>query len=336
MNIQKRLARKVIFPFITGLGIEKMLRSGASGSTVNLMFHGVSSSDSSSFSPRHIQASQFERLLRYLKKEFLIIGLSEAFEMYRTGVRPEKKSITISFDDGYRNNLTIALPLLSRYGIKTTFFISGICTESMEVRVLWADIIACLKKFHGTEAIQLGGNKFVNFLEEPTGNHLERYIKTMNPKDRTANLESLISRFDLNNELSALPSEWWELMDKSDIQELAASPIVEIGSHGFNHYNLGDIDRSEAYSDMERSKIKLEEAISKKVDSIAFPDGSYSPETKDDAEKIGYNKQLAVRYKFTQDNADPRILNRYGVSSTTTFDSIVFFINKSFKSFGYN
>lgn len=336
MNIQKRLARKVIFPFITGLGMEKILRSGATGSTINLMFHGVSSNDSSSFSPRHIQANQFERLLRYLKKEFLIISLSEAFEMNRSGSRPEKKCITISFDDGYRNNLTNALPLLSQYGVKTTFFISGICTEPMETRVLWADIIACLKKFHWHEVIHFGEKVFVNFLEEPTGIHLENYIKTMNPAGRTANLETLVSKFDLNNKIRSIPAEWWQIMDKAELKELSISPLVEIASHGYNHYNLGDIERTEAYADMQKSKVLLEGAVEKEIDMIAYPDGSYTPETKDDAAQIGFVNQLAVKYRYPEDRIDQRILNRYGVSATTTYHSNVFFINKAFKSMGYN
>jgi peptidoglycan/xylan/chitin deacetylase (PgdA/CDA1 family) len=336
MNIQKRLARKVIFPVITSLGLEKTLRNSAKNSTVNLMFHGVSKGDSSSFSPRHIEASQFERILQYLKKEFTIISLSEAFEIYRTGKRPEKKCVTVSFDDGYRNNLSNALPLLSKHGIKTTFFISGVCAEPMDIRVLWADIIACLKKFHQSDIIPFGEKKFVNFLEEPTGIHLDSYIKTMKPEDRTANLKSLISRFDLNNKLMSIPAEWWEILDKSELQELALSPLVEIASHGYDHYNLGDIGRAEAYADMEKSKVLLESAIGKKVDMIAYPDGSYTPEIKDDAAQIGFVKQLAVKYRYPEDRTDQRILNRYGVSATTTYHSNVFFINKAFKSMGFN
>ena len=41
-------------------------------------------------------------------------------------LRYTKKTITISFDDGFANNLNVALPILEKYDIPVTFFVSGI------------------------------------------------------------------------------------------------------------------------------------------------------------------------------------------------------------------
>ena len=83
--------------------------------------------------------------------------------MLRTIIKPKRKTLTISFDDGYRNNLHNALPLLEKYNMKATFFVSGVCTEVMKIRALWTDIISCLKYFHKDQIIELGNRRFENF-----------------------------------------------------------------------------------------------------------------------------------------------------------------------------
>ena len=165
MKVLKKINRKIISPLLINLKGDRIIRSFASGSILNIMYHGVTRENSNYFSPRHISSDQFERHLKYFSREFDVISIAEAFDYLRNGYRPERKTITISFDDGYRNNLYTALPLLSKYNMKATFFVSGICTEEMKIRALWTDIISCLKYFHKDQIIELGSKKFKNYIE---------------------------------------------------------------------------------------------------------------------------------------------------------------------------
>jgi len=125
MNYAKKTARKFIFPTLMKLGVDKLLRTIKGNSITNVLYHGVVNKDSSYFSPRHIQKDQFEKHLKYYKKHFKIISIDEAFKISN----PDKRYLTVSFDDGYKNNLTNALPLLEKYNIPTTFFICSACVE---------------------------------------------------------------------------------------------------------------------------------------------------------------------------------------------------------------
>jgi len=332
MKFSKQIARKILFPTIVNLGLEKRWRNKSEKSIMNIIYHGVVSEDSSYFSPRHIAKEQFEKHLKYYSREFDIISLNEAFNHYKNNIIPKRKTITISFDDGYKNNLDIALPLLEKYNIKTTFFISSILTQEMEIRTLWPDIVACLFFFHNKDIIELDNHRFTDFKEETSKVTLSDFIKTRDVAVRTEILKQLIAKYDLHKKLQQLSPEIWELMNINEVRKLSQSKLVNIGSHGHLHYNLGDIGLEDAVTDMATSKELLEQTLSSKMDMIAYPDNSYSLEVKNKASELGFNKQLAVSYNFQEDIKDSRILPRQGVSCTTTYESNIFFINKAFQT----
>ena len=85
-----------------------------------------------------------------------------------------------------------------------------------------------------------------------------------------------------------MPEEIWKLMDKEALIKFSQSKVIEIGSHGHWHFNLGDFKINEAKLELEKSKQLLEKAIGKSIDMIAYPDGSYTEGVKDVAQKLGY------------------------------------------------
>jgi len=332
MKIQKRIARKFAFPVAMAFGVDKLLRGQASSSILNIMYHGVVTSDSTYFSARHITEEQFERHLKYYKNNFEIISVSEAFEKISSNEKLDKKYITISFDDGFKNNLTTALPLLEQYNIPTTFFISSICTDPTASKYLWSETIAALKYFYKDEPIKIQAHTFINLVDQQTETYLPNYIKALSYEKRDEILEMIENKYDLKTKIMSLPEEVWKLLNKEELIKLSQSKIVTIGSHGHRHFNLGEISPDAAREELIKSKEILEATIRKKITSIAYPDGSYNKMVKNIAESIGYKYQLAVNYKTSDDENDTRIMNRHGISSTTTYESNMLFFNKAFKN----
>lgn len=321
---------------IVNLGLEKQWRNRSRNSLLNILYHGVVNRNDLSFSPRHISRDQFIRNLRYLTRNFDIVSLPEAFELYRNHQPLKRKTLTISFDDGYLNNLETAFPIIEEFNVPVTFFISGISTQEMEVRALWTDLISCLQFFNPNKKVIIDGLEFINLMHSPDNIHLLEHLKTKEPPDRDRIMDELIKNYDLITKIKKVPDELWKLQTASDLKKLAASPLVTIGSHGHLHYNLGQISPAEALKEITISKKLLEETLQQEINMIAYPDGSYTDEVKDLAERSGYDKQLAVKYKCVDDAEDPRILPRYGVAVTTTIQSNIFFINKAFNTLGFN
>lgn len=86
-----------------------------------LMYHMISEhldQRKSKFNRLRVKPKQFEKQLAWLKKN----GFTSYFLSEISSNLPEK-SIILTFDDGYKDNLINALPLLKKYGFKATIFI---------------------------------------------------------------------------------------------------------------------------------------------------------------------------------------------------------------------
>lgn len=331
MQITKIIARNIIFPIAVGLGLEKLLSSFGEKKTINLIFHGVVNQDSTYYCPRHIEIKQFEKLIKYFKNNFQIISLDQAFEWKAKGIKPKKNTLTISFDDGYKNNLTTALPLLEKYKIPTTFCISGVCLQHEIYPMLWHDVIDGMDYFFKSETYIFDNHEIHNFIDTKSGKHIYDIVKEVEADTRDRELKRLIEENKLMEKFETMPEEIWKLMNSAELEELSKSNVVTISSHGHYHYNLGLIDVKKATEDMHHSKVLIESIIGKTIDMFAYPDGHYTKEIKEIAADLGFSKQLAVPFYFEEDKNDSRILCRNGISSTTTYASNVFFLNNSFR-----
>ena len=81
----------------------------------------------------------FEAQMSYLATSYVVLGFSQAIERLQSGNLP-KKSVVVTFDDGYRDNYEYALPILKKYAIPATFFV---VTDALEQRIrLWWDEVA--------------------------------------------------------------------------------------------------------------------------------------------------------------------------------------------------
>lgn len=337
MNFSKKIARTIIFPAIVSFRGEKLIRTLSQNSILNIMFHGVVERNSLFFSQRHIQYDIFEKYLKYFTNNFEIISLNEAFQYYISGTKLPKKTITISFDDGYRNNLTCALPLIEKYKVPVTFFISGICADNFNGRqAIWADKLLALNFFSNNKVIEILNYKFINFFDKINKENIFDFVKSQNKEKRDNILLELNSKYNIDDLILNVPNEIWSLLSPQNIIDLCSSKYVDIGSHGYSHYNLANIYLSDAIEDLENSKLKLEKLISKKINLLAYPDGNYNLEIINIANNLGFNNQLCVNYLNIKDKSDLRLLNRIGVSSTTTFESNIYNLNMLFHSKGYN
>lgn len=101
-----------------------LLRRTKSGPTV-LFYHGVVETLAD---PRvqslHLPMRLFERQIEYLQRHFEIIALDDLYrsEVSRAGLHG--RQIAITFDDGYRNNLTLVAPYLQARGLPFAVFVS--------------------------------------------------------------------------------------------------------------------------------------------------------------------------------------------------------------------
>lgn len=107
------------------------------------------------------------------------------------------------------------------------------------------------------------------------------------------------------------------------LRELAASPLIEIGSHTMYHAYLTRISAAEQRYELGKSKEVLEEVIGKPVMSLAYPFGLYNAHTKQLAAEAGYTSGLTINAISTHRVDDPMAMHRYIVTEQTDFSSIL-------------
>ena len=96
---------------------------GARGSLSVLIFHRVLSAPDPLF-PDEPDASRFAEILSWVARAFTVIPLAQGVASLNAGTLPPR-ALAITFDDGYEDNFTAALPVLQRFGMHATFFVAS-------------------------------------------------------------------------------------------------------------------------------------------------------------------------------------------------------------------
>jgi peptidoglycan/xylan/chitin deacetylase (PgdA/CDA1 family) len=278
------------------------------------MYHGCDTNGDTTYNGRHTAKDTFEKHLKYLNKNAHIIPLQDFFEKKFISGKP---NFAITFDDGYLNNFTNALPILTQLKTKATFFITGL--NNTQSDILWADflnIASILRK----DNIKILGETFEkrgnNFYSLNSNENLYKVIKELNT-NYDYKLQ-MIEAFGTASNFKKNPAlfEKWKLMSDADILKCSQSEFIEIGAHGFYHNNIGTLNNFESNKELNDVKKYLEDLTQLKVNSIGYPDGSYNRKTLDIAEKLGYKYQLAAEgFHFEEDYNDNRLRDRKGVYS---------------------
>jgi peptidoglycan/xylan/chitin deacetylase (PgdA/CDA1 family) len=278
-----------------------------------IMYHGVSEQPSP-YNKRHTLKKDFIKHLIFLKKNCNILTLNQFFNKE---FKKNKINIAITFDDGYWNNYSVAKPILEELKVPATFFVTGI--NNTDENFLWADFVDILTNSKIKRKLQIDSLSFelknTTYFEEKSQKTLHEYIKHDN-----ADYETKISLFNnlTTNEKSEILNdtnkEFWKLMSDKEITETANSKYIDVQSHGFFHNNLGTININKAIKEAIDSKNYLEKLTQKKVDTIGFPDGSYSGDFLDEIEKFGFSKFTAAEgFLYDFEESDNRILDRKGM-----------------------
>ena len=97
---------------------------------VVLMYHSVN--------PKHqcsIRPAQFEKQIKFIKENYLVFRLKN---LLANQTMQAKINVAITFDDGFQDNFTYALPLLKKYQMPATFFITtGFITQQLDITKDW-------------------------------------------------------------------------------------------------------------------------------------------------------------------------------------------------------
>lgn len=218
--------------------------------------------------PGEIVANHFERQMRFVSRYFEVLPLREAGRRLRNGRLP-RRACCITFDDGYADNLTVALPILEKYRLPATVFVAtGYLDGGRMFNDAVVDAIAATAHDElDLSAIGLGRHVLANVQGKRTAvAALLEQIKYRPPAERAVLVDTLIERTGCG----PLPADI--MLASPQVDELARRG-VEIGGHTVAHTILTTVDDAGARREIIEGTRRLEEITGKPVTAFAYPNG---------------------------------------------------------------
>lgn len=310
----KRIANKLsrsIIDNVFKLGIESLILN-KKGSAI-LCYHGIDQIGNKDFNMRFYSKKSIEKHFYYFKKHFNIMSVNDYFQ---GNFKKDKFNIAITFDDGYRNNYKYLLPLVEKYKIPVSVYVTGL-NDTGYPKVLWADFLDIVTFYSQRKKINIGNIEFEkNNNNYISNDHNKISLKTFIKKSGDFEFKMMLFQafpefYEIieNNQLD----DYWKIVSDDEIIKMSKSEYLTIGSHGYLHNNLGNIEPEEAFNELKKSKYYIENLIQTDVSELAYPDGSYTIETVRFAQELGFKNQLALDYLFVEDYNDNSIRNRHGM-----------------------
>lgn len=258
--------------------------------------------------PAEPTVAEFDWQMRLLRAHFNPLPLVDAVERLQAGTLPEN-AISVTFDDGYADNERHALPVLQKYQIPATVFIS---TGFLNGGRMWNDsVIEVLRNCAGPELDlrELGLERYN--VESPAQRLLAmdailRAIKHRDPVERL-DLVRQIERHASN-----LPEDL--MLTDAQVRSLARANVT-IGAHTVNHPILNSLDADRARAEIRESKQHLEALLQKPVEVFAYPNGrpeaDYRVEHRDMVSELGFKAAVSTHWGVSTSQSDRLQLPRF-------------------------
>tara|TARA_B100001248_G_scaffold261833_1_gene254533 strand:- start:2053 stop:3093 length:1041 start_codon:yes stop_codon:yes gene_type:complete len=262
-------------------------RKKSSGPKV-LCYHGVEKKiKNKRIQKLHMPLRLFEKQIKYLKKEFQVISLDYLYECLKNNYKLSPNDVVITFDDGYKNNYNIVLPILSTMDIPFSVFVS---TNHIGNDVIFpTTIIRMILYGTNLEQIELPSQskkyKIGNFYEKDIFHkNIINLIKGSNIKKSNQiinDIRNLVTndQWDelVNCYASELPMDW------DDISNLNDHGVI-IGAHSHNHALLNDYQSASYVNDQITKSLEMIKKKIGKCDYMCYPNGGFK-----DISKVAYS-----------------------------------------------
>lgn len=230
----------------------------------------------------------FETICATLAAHARVLPLAEAVAAQREQGPEGDRIVALTFDDGYRDNLVHAAPILARHGLRASFYVVAdlIGTELPP----WYDRMGRVVQ----ELSRTG-----HAMDPPTS--VVAAAKQLGADGRRARLAELQGRL---TEVPVYP-DLDRLMTGAQLRELIAAGH-EVGSHSCSHEILPQLDDTALADEIVRSKAALETETQSEVRSFCFPNGDYDARCLQLVEQAGYQAALT-----TQSGLNPARQSRF-------------------------
>lgn len=243
-----------------------------------LMYHSIVEEPQLTMNILGVSQSRanFEAHMKTLVRRFSPVTIEQVAQFAKDGRRLPVRAVAVTFDDGFRDNYDVALPILSRYGISATIYVmvNAVATGmlpwycrlrfalSTTTRPEWRD----LDRHRNYELVTPAGRQTAlrmawDIGAKATGSAQEEFVRQV---EESLEVEPPAAR-------NGFMLSWEELRALRKAGQT-------IGGHTLSHPNLAHVSEGDARSEIAGCKKRLEEELSEPVDHFSYPHPALNPQ----------------------------------------------------------
>jgi peptidoglycan/xylan/chitin deacetylase (PgdA/CDA1 family) len=229
--------------------------------------------------------SLFREHIRFFRQNYTPISAPEFLRIYRDRRLSrfyDKPPVLLGFDDGFKNIIRHALPVLEELKVPALFFVIGEILRNPDFVPRYIEVKQLLRRARGKQFVYDGTKIDLSLPQD--GIKLRRLFGA---SLRACNLES--DRQKLLNNLAALLGvdrpkgsdldEDLKFVDIKDLVGLTSSSQLTLASHAMTHRYLATLTDEEQVYELEQSDLLLREHCQSYYPVIAYPGGSFNAAT---------------------------------------------------------
>lgn len=223
-----------------------------------------------------VSPENFDDHIKYIQQNYQLLTIDDFFDFLSEGKNLPKKSVVLTFDDGYADNLLEALPVLEKNNAQALFYIStGNLNTTNE---FWWDEVERHLLLAGKlpEELRLKINDSDIIYSTKTAAEIKNTYETLLPLLRTmtssTRKNTIMQIFEWSGKIP--PRSTHRSMTFDEVKIMSNSSAAVLGAHTHSHQSLAALTKEEQKDEIQLSKNILEELTGKEILHFSYPFGT--------------------------------------------------------------
>ena len=319
-NSRTQVAKQWAFRLFVACGIHHLFRRWHRDKLLIVVYHGVRPDDTPDDTWHLVGRTALERQCAYLRDHYDVLPLDEALQQLGRGPR-DRPLAAVTFDDGYRNNRSEALPVLARAGVPATVFLATgligtrLTVWTHQVAAMFRDAGARVGSVRlGTRELRSGGN---GDWRRPARQAID-LLKALPATERSRAMEALRAQLQA---ASPEPDPRLAMMTWDDVTGAERSGMIRFGAHTVSHTIVSRLDDAELEREIAESVDAVRAHVGQPSAVFAYPNGRQEDF---DGRAAGVLRQRGVRWAVSTveglnaADQDPFAMKRIVVANDTS------------------
>jgi peptidoglycan/xylan/chitin deacetylase (PgdA/CDA1 family) len=240
----------------------------------------------------------FEEVIGRLREDgFDLVSLDEVHRRFTTGDFG-RRFAAITFDDGYRDNLQYAYPILKRANVPFTLFVPSAFADG-EGELWWVVLDRVIAKADHID-IDIEGERWAFGCATPAQKCevSEAIYWRLREVDEESELRRAVRMLGDRHGVDTAAVCRELCLDWGDVAKLAADPLCTIGAHTHSHLILKKADARTAEREMRLGASRIEEHLGRRPEHFSYPFGDPSaagPREFAMARNLGFKTAVTTR-----------------------------------------